>query len=51
LKADMQRVLMAMADNPQGQTALAAAGIDRFVLISDDQYDTVREIEQIVGEK
>jgi phosphonate transport system substrate-binding protein len=51
LKADMQRVLMAMADNPQGQTALAAAGIDQFVLISDDQYDTVREIEQIVGEK
>jgi ABC-type phosphate/phosphonate transport system substrate-binding protein len=47
----MQRVLMEMANNPQGQSALAAAGIDQFVLISDARYDTVREIEVLVGEK
>jgi phosphonate transport system substrate-binding protein len=51
LRAEMQAALMQMAENPEGQAALAAAGIDRFVLISDDQYDTVRAIEQIVGEK
>ncbi|MFO7537097.1 MAG: phosphate/phosphite/phosphonate ABC transporter substrate-binding protein [Chloroflexota bacterium] len=51
LRADMQRVLMEMANNPQGQSALAAAGIDQFVLISDDRYDTVREVEMMVREK
>jgi len=51
LRVEMQTVLLQMAENPEGRVALAAAGIDHFVLISDDRYDTVREVEMMVGEK
>jgi hypothetical protein len=36
-----------MADDAAGQEALAAAGFERFVPITDDVYDSVRELEEI----
>lgn len=45
LRAELLDVLLAMPANPAGRAALDAAGIDRFVLIEDSAYDTVRELE------
>lgn len=42
----LRDVFLNMNDNPAGQQALAAVGVDRFVLIDDSAYDTVREIQQ-----
>jgi phosphonate transport system substrate-binding protein len=48
LRAALQEIFLEMAGDPQGQAALAAAGIDRFVTISDAAYDSVRELELLV---
>ena len=48
LKAQLQEILLQMADDPQGRVALTVAGFDRFVLVEDDDYDSVREFEQRV---
>ena len=44
LKVELQDALLTMADDPQGQTALQAIGVDKFVLIEDSAYDSVREL-------
>jgi phosphonate transport system substrate-binding protein len=49
LRAALQELLLEMDGDPAGQAALAAAGIDRFVAISDAAYDSVRELERWVG--
>ena len=49
LAAQLQATLIHMADDPDGQAALAAAGFDRFVPITDAIYDSVRELEQAVA--
>ena len=33
-----------MQNDPQGQIALDAIGVDQFVLISDEAYDSVRSL-------
>lgn len=48
LRAELQTVLLQMADDPAGRTALTAAGIDRFLTIEDAAYDSVRELEEAV---
>jgi hypothetical protein len=40
-----------MDSDPAGQAALAAVGIDRFVLVSDAAYDSARELERLVENK
>jgi len=45
LAALLQTILIQMADDFAGQDALAAAGFERFVLITDEAYDSVRELE------
>ena len=44
-KAELQAILMTMNENPAGRSALATAGIDRFVSIDDSAYETVRTLE------
>lgn len=45
-KALLQEVLLGMIDDPQGRSALAALGVDRFVLGQDTDYGSVRALEE-----
>ena len=49
LAAELQAILLAMNADPAGQSALSAAGFDRFVVVTDDIYDSVRELETAVN--
>jgi len=49
LRAELQAILLAMADDPAAQPALRALGIDRFVTIEDDAYDSVRQVQAQAG--
>lgn len=44
LKAVLQELLLNMAFDPEGQPALAALGVEEFVVIEDDSYNSVRTI-------
>lgn len=48
-KAELQAVLLGMADDAQGRAALEQIGVDRFVAIDDTAYDSVRELLGAVG--
>jgi phosphonate transport system substrate-binding protein len=47
--AELQSLLLDMADDPAGQSALDTVGFDRFVPISDGAYDSVRALETAVS--
>ena len=47
--ANLQTILLEMADDPDGRRALQALDLDRFVLVDDAAYDSVRELEAQVG--
>lgn len=49
LKVTLRDVLLTMAQDSEGQAALAALGIDRFVPIDDRAYDTARDVIGRVG--
>lgn len=51
LKAELQRALLDLADDPHeaGREALQAIGVERFILINDSAYDSVREVLNSVG--
>lgn len=49
LAAELQAILLAMNADPAGQSALKTAGFDRFVVVTDDIYDSVRELETAVN--
>jgi len=49
LMAELRDVLLAMPHNPAGRAALQAAGIDDFVPIEDEAYDSVRTLETAVN--
>ena len=42
LKAELEALLLGLADDPAGQSALRAIGVERFVHIEDVAYDSVR---------
>lgn len=46
LAAQLQAILIQMADDAVGREALATAGFERFVPITDKAYDSVRELEE-----
>ncbi|RMF02753.1 MAG: phosphate/phosphite/phosphonate ABC transporter substrate-binding protein [Chloroflexi bacterium] len=48
-KAELQSILLDMTNDPAGQAALDVLDIDRFVLTSDTQYNSARELEEKVG--
>ena len=47
VKAELQALLLGMANDPLAKDALAAVGVERFVLIEDSAYNSVRAL---VGE-
>jgi phosphonate transport system substrate-binding protein len=49
LKAELQGLLLGMADTPAGQQALQAIGVDRFTLIDDAAYASARQLLAAVG--
>lgn len=49
LKAELQDVLLRMAEVEAGRRSLAAAGIERFVRIDDSAYDSARALLQAVN--
>jgi phosphate/phosphite/phosphonate ABC transporter binding protein len=49
LRATLRDLLLGMANDPDGQRALQALGIQRFVEIDDHAYDTVRDLMRAVG--
>jgi phosphonate transport system substrate-binding protein len=49
LVADLQDALLRMNETAVGRAALQAAGMDRFVLIDDAVYESVRELETAVN--
>ncbi len=44
LKATLQELLYDMVNDPEGRQALTALGVERFVPISDDAYDSARRL-------
>ena len=49
LKAELRSLLIRMADDPEGQAALQAINVDRFVTIDDRAYASVRDLLAEVG--
>jgi phosphonate transport system substrate-binding protein len=49
LKAELQRLLLELQNTSEGQTVLAAIGVDQFVPAANNDYDTVRELVERVG--
>jgi ABC-type phosphate/phosphonate transport system substrate-binding protein len=43
-KAEIEALLLSLADEPAARPVLEALGIDRFVHIDDAAYDSVREV-------
>lgn len=48
VKADIQDLLLGMADDANAQDALMSIGVESFVMIDDDAYDGVRELIDII---
>ncbi len=48
-RAELQDILLNMAEDPNGRAALDILDIDRFVFINDFEYDSVRDLEAQVG--
>ena len=49
VQADLKNILLEMDKDPGGRQALQSLDIDRFVLIEDTAYDSVRNLEAQVG--
>ena len=47
--AELRDTLIGMSGNPDGRIVLARLGIDRFVVVEDSIYDSVRELEAQVS--
>jgi phosphonate transport system substrate-binding protein len=48
VKADLQSLLLEMADDPASSEALASIGVERFVVIDDGVYDSVRALVSVL---
>lgn len=44
LRATLRELLLGMADDPAGRQALSALGIERFIVIDDTAYNSVRDL-------
>jgi len=49
LKAELRKLLLSMAETPEGRNSLRKAGIERFVPIDDSAYDSARALLQKVS--
>lgn len=43
-KAELQSLILGMADDPQGRAALQAIGVEKFIIIDDSAYNSVRTL-------
>jgi len=50
LKRQLRSILLEMHADPEGRAILTAIKIDRFEVISDDAYDSVRTMQAWIGE-
>jgi phosphonate transport system substrate-binding protein len=48
VKADLQSLLLAMADDPAARDALASIGVERFVVIDDSAYGSARDLVDVI---
>ena len=48
VKAELQSLLIEMANDPTARDALASIGVERFVLIDDSAYDSVRTLAGVI---
>ncbi len=44
VKMELQSLLLSMVDDPAAQQALASIGVDRFVPVSDELYESARQL-------
>jgi phosphonate transport system substrate-binding protein len=44
IKAELQNLLLAMAEDPRGRAALQAIGVEKFVTLDDAAYNDVRTL-------
>jgi phosphonate transport system substrate-binding protein len=44
LKAELQNLLLGMADKAEGRGALQTIGVEKFVVIDDQAYNSLREL-------
>lgn len=49
LKSDIQELFLSLDGNPEGKSVLGQLGIDRFVLVRDELYDSIREMVLALG--
>lgn len=49
IAAEVRDLLIGASDDPSGQAVLSALGIDRFVPVTDESYDSVRQLEAQVS--
>ncbi|MBS1251593.1 MAG: hypothetical protein MAG451_00626 [Anaerolineales bacterium] len=49
LQAELSALLLELDDHLQSRQILDTLGVDRFIVIDDAVYDTVRALEQEVG--
>ncbi len=47
--ADLRDIFLAMDHDPEGRAVLSELGIDRFVVVQDEDYTDVRQLTQMVG--
>lgn len=47
--AELQAILLEMSEDTQGQAALRAIGVDKFVLVNNSIYDSVRSLLESVS--
>lgn len=48
LRAELQHILITMSADPNAQASLQAIGVERFVLLDDVAYDSVRDLRRQV---
>ncbi|MBI2333336.1 MAG: PhnD/SsuA/transferrin family substrate-binding protein, partial [Chloroflexi bacterium] len=48
IKDELQSVLLEMVNDPTSENALLAIGVERFVLIDDSAYDSVRALVGVI---
>ncbi|OGO81680.1 MAG: phosphonate ABC transporter substrate-binding protein [Chloroflexi bacterium RIFOXYD12_FULL_57_15] len=49
VKAELQALLLEMANDPTARDALTSIGVERFVLIDDSVYDSVRALVGVIS--
>ncbi|MCL4552370.1 MAG: phosphate/phosphite/phosphonate ABC transporter substrate-binding protein [Candidatus Marsarchaeota archaeon] len=49
LRQRLQNLLLGLHESDEGRAILAGLGIDKFVVISDDEYDSIRQMKTQLG--